>query len=97
VAEVHGELPPRDRFVPQSNPCAGRWLLLPPASGNECVGALKRAGFRLRLQEGDQALLVKGYRVVCVPLVERIAAEELVMILQSAGVSVADFTEYLDD
>jgi hypothetical protein len=97
VAEVHRASPVRDSLASRDDHLAARWLLLPPASGPECVTALQRAGFRVRLEEGDQVLMVKDDRVVCVPLVERIRPEQLVTIVQNAGVSVADFTAFLDD
>jgi hypothetical protein len=72
-------------------------LLAPPASGYECLRALERAGFRVRLQEGELVLLVRRDRAVSVPLAEHLRPEQLVAILQMAGIGVAEFTALLDE
>jgi hypothetical protein len=72
-------------------------MLVPPASGEECVRALGRLGFRVRLCDGDQVLLADGRKAIAVPLVARIRPEVLVSILKSAGVTAVAFTNALGD
>src|SRR5258708_38693951 len=96
VAEVYDALGVRGDSVLAKTRLLGRWLLVPPASGVECARALLRAGFHLRHQEGPQILLARANRIVRVPLVDRLPPELLVMILRTAGVGVAEFTNCLD-
>ena len=76
---------------------SSRWMLVPPASGEECVRALVRLGFRVRLCEGNQVLLVNDRRAVAVPLVDRFRPEALVGLLKEAGVAAVAFTRALDE
>jgi hypothetical protein len=94
--ELQGPLQQRD-ISETHDSSIRRWMLVPPASGEECVRALGRLGFRVRLCEGDQVLLADGRRAVAVPLVARLRPEVLVSILKSAGVSAVAFTNALDE
>ena len=96
VAEVHARAGTRGNSALARTWILGRWLLLvPPASGIECVRALQQAGFRVRLQDGRQMLLARDDRVVRVPLLDRLRPQLLVAILRSAGIAAAEFTSYL--
>jgi hypothetical protein len=94
--ELQGSLQYVDNFETHDSSLR-RWMLVPPASGQECVRALSRLGFRVRLCEGDQVLLANGRKAVAVPLVVRLRPEVLVSILKSAGVTAIAFTHALDE
>jgi hypothetical protein len=97
IAELHDSMHRSDNSATHEGFLGSRWLLVPPASGDECVRALQRLGFRLRLRDGDQVLLADGRSAVAVPLVPRLRPETIVSILRVAGVSVAAFTSSLDE
>ncbi len=71
-------------------------MLVPPASGEECVRALVSLGFRVRYCEGNQVLLVAGQRAVAVPLVQQLRREALIVILKAADVAAVAFTRALE-
>ncbi len=77
---------------------AGTWTLVPPASGDECARALRRAGFDVE-PAGPGHLVVKhdGAEVAQLPLVARLRPELLVAILRAVGITPAAFTVLLDE
>jgi hypothetical protein len=98
VAEGHYGSGVRDISAQQHAELATDWLQVPPASGIECVRALRRAGLALESQTAEVVTLL-GRRgdLVSVPLVDRLPPEGLVAILRTAGVSPTQFTGYLDE
>ncbi len=77
---------------------AGTWTLVPPASGEECARALRRAGLEVEPGGADHLLVRRcGIDLVQVPLVPRLRPELLVAILRAVGMTPAAFTALLDE
>jgi hypothetical protein len=64
-------------------------------TGDACVEALLRAGFRIRSRGNGIAILVRGASVVMVPDVDHIKADLLSSILRSSGVSREELEGHL--
>ena len=77
---------------------SGAWTLVPPASGDECARALRRAGFEVEPGSPDHLLVKRdGVDLAQLPLVARLRPELLVAILRALGITPAAFTALLDD
>ncbi len=64
-------------------------------TGDACVEALLRAGFRIRSRTTGIAILVRGTSLVVVPDVEVIELDLLDSVLRSAGVTWAELESHL--
>jgi hypothetical protein len=67
----------------------------PRLTGDACVEALLRAGFRIRSRNAGLAILVRGASMVVIPDVGTIEADMLAAILRSAGLSWAELERHL--
>jgi CheY-like chemotaxis protein len=75
----------------------GEWLKLPPVSGLECVGALRREGFSVRTESAGIIELLRHGLAIGVPLAARLDPVVLAVILQKASIGPSRFLELLDD
>ena len=64
-------------------------------TGDACVEALLRAGFRIRSRTTGIAILVRGTSLVMIPDVEAIELDLLDSVLRSAGVTWAELESHL--
>ena len=64
-------------------------------TGDACVEALLRAGFRIRSRTSGLAILVRGASVVMIPDVEVIETDLLDSVLRSAGITWAELEPHL--
>ena len=64
-------------------------------TGDACVEALLRAGFRIRSRTTGIAILVRGTSLVMIPDVEVIELDLLDSVLRSAGVTWAELESHL--
>jgi CheY-like chemotaxis protein len=74
----------------------GEWLKLPPVSGLECVGALRRDGFSVRTESAGIIELLRHGLAIGVPLAARLDPVVLAVILQKAGIGPSRFVALLD-
>jgi CheY-like chemotaxis protein len=75
----------------------GEWLKLPPVSGLECVGALRREGFSVRTESVGVIELLRNGLAIGVPRAARLDPVVLAVILQKASIGPARFLQLLDD
>jgi len=70
---------------------------LPPVSGRQCVGALEKAGFAVRRQQGSHIVLRREqpFAQVVVPDHRELDRGTLRAIIRHAGLSVEDFSALL--
>lgn len=66
-------------------------------SGRTLLEALLRAGFEVRHRTSGLAIVERGYRVLVVPDVPRLAPDQLTALLSAAGVTYAALEGLLDD
>jgi len=70
---------------------------LPTVSGRECVGALQKAGFYLKRQEGSHLILRRNspFAQVVVPDHKELDRGTLRAIIRQAGLSVDEFVRLI--
>jgi predicted RNA binding protein YcfA (HicA-like mRNA interferase family) len=70
---------------------------LPSVSGRQCVGALEKAGFAVRRQQGSHIVLRREqpFAQVVVPDHRELDRGTLRAIIRHAGLSVEDFSALL--
>jgi len=68
---------------------------LPLISGQECVKALQRAGFKVEDQRGSHIRLKAGSRRVTVPNHKELDRGTLKSIIRQAGLTQDDFVKLL--
>jgi predicted RNA binding protein YcfA (HicA-like mRNA interferase family) len=69
---------------------------LPVISGQDCIRALQKAGFRVSRQKGSHVILRRGNRTVVVPLHKELDRGTLRGIIDQAGPTVEEFLTLLN-
>lgn len=71
---------------------------LPRISGRNCIRALERAGFYMRHQKGSHAVMRRDlpFAQTVVPMHRELSLGTLRSIISQAGLSVEQFTEFLN-
>ena len=74
-------------------------MLLPlvAVSGEECVDALRLAGFDVRSRSDIGTTMAKDVRVVFVPDVAMLPPDELQAVMRDAGLAYSDFLDLLSE